>query len=90
MPGLWAIQKDRLKAGLHVIAVLLFAAAVWAANEPQKDGGSKQQEEKERPAAAARRENDDEQRPRDQLWPRPFVPSEQIGADSVVSFPADI
>jgi hypothetical protein len=27
---------------------------------------------------------------RDEHWPRPFVPSEQIGADSVVSFPADI
>ncbi len=23
-------------------------------------------------------------------WPRPFIPSEKINADSVVSFPADI
>ncbi|MDH3348882.1 MAG: hypothetical protein OEM02_12395 [Desulfobulbaceae bacterium] len=23
-------------------------------------------------------------------WPKPFVPSERIGADSVVSFPVDI
>ena len=29
-------------------------------------------------------------KPEKELWPRTFVPSEKITADSVVSFPADI
>ena len=36
-------------------------------------------------------EQENKQTPKDQLhWPRPYVPSEEISADSIVPFPADI
>lgn len=72
-----------------IVFILLFTAAAMAANEPTVDGGPAQQEENGKPAPAPQ-EKVGEKGQRAEHWPRPFMPSEQIGADSVVSFPADI
>jgi len=69
--------------------LLLFAAAAQAATEPGVDTGPVPEQDTARPAPETKQETR-EQPKKDPEWPRPFVPSEQIGADSVVSFPADI
>jgi len=69
--------------------IVLFAAAALAATEPGKDSGQAEPEEKAKPAPVTGGDSREELL-RDGSWPRPFVPSEKIGADSVVSFPADI
>ncbi len=74
---------------ITVFFIVLFAAAVLAATEPDKDSGQVEPEEKVQSAPLAG-EDSREELLRDGSWPRPFVPSEKIGADSVVSFPADI
>ena len=72
-----------------VIIFFLLTAAAMAASEPGTDGGQDIQEENVQPVPATKNEVH-EKSPRDESWPRPFIPSEKIGADSVVSFPADI
>ena len=72
-----------------VFFIVLFAAAALAATEPDKDSGQAEPEEKAQ-AAPATVEDSREEILRDGSWLRPFVPSEKVGADSVVSFPADI
>jgi hypothetical protein len=69
--------------------IVLFAAAAMAATEPDKDSGQTEPEEKAQPAPVTGADSREELL-RSGSWPRPFVPSEKIGADSVVSFPADI
>ena len=74
---------------LIVFFIILFAAAALAATEPDKDSGQAEPEEKAQTAPATGEDSREELR-RDGSWPRPFIPSEKVGADSVVSFPADI
>ena len=74
---------------ITVFIIVLFAAAALAATEPGKDSGQDKPEEKAH-SAPVTREDSREESQRGGSWPRPFVPSEKIGADSVVSFPADI
>jgi hypothetical protein len=69
--------------------IVLFAAAAMAATEPNKDSEQAEPEEKAQPAPVTGVDSREELL-RSGSWPRPFVPSEKIGADSVVSFPADI
>ena len=74
---------------ITVFFIILFAAAALAATEPDKDSGQAKPEEKAQTAPATV-EDSREELLRDGSWPRPFIPSEKVGADSVVSFPADI
>jgi hypothetical protein len=72
-----------------VFFIIFFAAAALAATEPDKDIGKVEPEEKAR-TSPEKGEDSLEELQRDGSWPRPFIPREKIGADSVVSFPADI
>jgi hypothetical protein len=72
-----------------VFFIVLFAAAALAATEPDRESGQAEPEEKVQSAPVTGQDNRQELQ-RDGSWLRPFVPSERIGADSVVSFPADI
>ena len=74
---------------ITVFFIVLFAAAALAATEPGKDSGPDKPAEKAQ-SAPVTGEDSREEAQRGGSWPRPFVPSEKIGADSVVSFPADI
>jgi hypothetical protein len=74
---------------LVMIIILLLAAAAMAATEPGTEGEKDVQEENVQSVPAIKAEVN-EKSPRDENWPLPFIPSEKIGADSVVSFPADI
>ena len=74
---------------IFLFTVLLFTAIAQAATEPAVDTGPLPRQEKTRPAPETEQETKKPPK-KDQQWPRPFIPSEQIGADSVVSFPADI
>jgi hypothetical protein len=74
---------------LIVFFIIFFAAAALAVTEPDKDIGKVEPEEKARTSPATG-EDSFEALQRDGSWPRPFIPREKIGADSVVSFPADI
>ena len=74
---------------ITVFFVVLFAAAALAATEPGKDSGQAKPEDKAQTAPVTG-EGSREKSLGGGSWPRPFVPSEKIGADSVVSFPADI
>ena len=74
---------------IFITLIFLLAANALAATAPETDRGQVIIEEKNQPVPAAS-ENVQEKSQRDKSWPRPFVPSEKIGADSVVSFPADI
>ena len=72
-----------------ILFIFLLSAAALAATEPGTDSSQDRQDEKVQPGPAAREEVINKLS-RDESWPRPFIPSEKIGADSVVSFPADI
>ena len=72
-----------------VFIFVLVAAAALAASEPGKNNGQDKPAEKVQPSPVTGGDSRQEQQ-RSGSWPRPFVPSEKIGADSVVSFPADI
>jgi hypothetical protein len=74
---------------ISVFFIVLFAAAALAATEPDKDSRQAEPEEKAQSAPATGKDSREELL-RSGSWPRPFVPTEKIGADSVVSFPADI
>lgn len=45
--------------------------------------------ERDRPATKIESTNNDT-KPAPVIWPKPFKPSEEIGADSQISFPTDI
>ncbi len=70
--------------------LLFFAAAAQAATEPGINTGPVPEQDTVRPAPETEQEEVRKPLKKDPEWPRPFIPSEQIGADSVVSFPADI
>ncbi len=72
-----------------MICIFLLAAAATAASEPGTDGGRDAGEDKGKPSPAVE-DDAQEKSARDPNWPRPFIPSDKIGADSVVAFPADI
>jgi len=74
---------------ITVFFFVLFAAAALAATEPSKDSGQDKPAEKAQPTPSTGGDSREELQ-RGGSWPRPFVPSEKIGADSVISFPADI
>lgn len=73
---------------------LLMAALAMAAEQPLQereatDHAADRMQRKERSAPAPA--DSPPQVPADgRVWPRQFVPTEKINADSVVSFPADI
>jgi hypothetical protein len=72
-----------------IFIIFLLATTAMAATEPVTDKGQDIVEEKAQPVPAIKEEV--QKKSLDgESWPRPFVPSEKIGADSVVSFPADI
>jgi len=74
---------------IFLITMLLFFTIAQAATKTEVDTGPIPRQEKSRPAPQT--EQDTSKQPQqNQQWPQPFVPSEKIGADSVVSFPADI
>jgi predicted small secreted protein len=75
---------------IALIFVFLSAAAVLASAQTGTGAGQDVQEENVQSAPAIKEADVNVISPRDESWPRPFVPSEKIGADSVVSFPADI
>jgi hypothetical protein len=71
------------------LTILLFTAMAQAATTPAVETELRPKQEKTRPAP--QNEQETIKKPQqDQQWPQPFVPSEKIGADAVVSFPADI
>ena len=72
-----------------IFSIFLFVAAAMAATDPGTDNAQDKLKEKDQ-AVPAIKEEVQEKSSRDENWPRPFVPREKIGADSVVSFPADI
>ena len=72
-----------------LICIFLLAAAAMAAKEPGTDDGRDVREDRGQPPPVAE-DNAQEKSARDSNWPRPFIPREKIGADSVVAFPADI
>ena len=72
-----------------VFFIVLVDTEGFAATETDKDSRQDEPEEKAQTAPVTG-EDSRAELPRDGSWPRPFVPSEKIGADAVVSFPADI
>ncbi|UCD65999.1 MAG: hypothetical protein JSW69_08330 [Deltaproteobacteria bacterium] len=74
---------------MFIFIIIFLAAAAMAATDPETDNGKDKPEEKVLPVPAIKEEVQ-EKSSGGESWPRPFVPSEKIGADSVVSFPADI
>ena len=71
-----------------VCLIVLYAAAALAATEPAGDNGQKTPPAQDQPETAA--PEDSRATQAGSSWPEPFEASEKIGADSVVSFPADI
>jgi hypothetical protein len=74
---------------IFLLTILFFTAIAQAATTPEVETEPIPKQEKTRPAPQNEHETIKQPR-KDHQWPRQFVPSEQIGADSVVSFPADI
>ena len=72
-----------ITAVLVLFAVGVFAAGQDGANEPKKVP-EKQEEQKKINQQGTTKESKIPE------WPRPYKPTEEINADSVVPFPADI
>ena len=78
-----------MKRFFIIFIVVFLAAAAIAATEPGKDNGRPAYDEEVQATPETGSESREEQI-RDGSWPRPFVPTDKISADSVVSFPGDI
>lgn len=75
----------------RVLLFLLLTAAVNAyGSESSVETVSKQPTDEQVPPDTGSQQSEPSiPRPKEE-WPKPFTPSERIGADSVVSFPVDI
>ena len=69
-----------------LVLILLFSALQSAVAEETSTQNSSGSDETSPPVEA--REDIAEQKPA--TWPRPFSPSQSVGADSQVAFPTDI
>jgi len=69
---------------LTLLIFLVLSPFVWAQNQT-KPGESKTADSASQKQT---QENQDQSRPT--IWPKSFQPSEEIGADSQISFPTDI
>jgi hypothetical protein len=74
---------------LFVVFFTAITASALAATEPAEENDMDKPAEKVQ-ASPSTGDDSREEINGSTGWPRPFVPSEKIGADSVVSFPADI
>lgn len=73
------------------ITLVILLSATFAAAEEKSDKQTEQitrQEQKAIPSVPQKKMK--QPTPAGEPWPRTFVPSEKINADTVVSFPADI
>lgn len=83
-----------MKYFFHLIIIffvfLMFLPVSWAA-DAEKDSGKQPAREQEKNKQTIT-ENNTNNIPKlqNEPWPRTFVPTEKIKADTVVSFPADI
>ena len=68
---------------LIVLVLLGSGASLWA------EDGSVSTEPKPSDAVS-QKEPQSQDQPAPTIWPRPFQPSQEIGADSQISFPTDI
>ena len=68
--------------------LLVFSGSVLS----QPEQGPEQGEGKEdvKTVQPPKKAEQGSQKPEEHQWPLPFVPSEEVGADSVISFPTDI
>ena len=68
---------------LIVLVLLGSGSSLWA------EDGSVSTEPKPSDAVS-QKEPQSQDQPAPTIWPRPFKPSQEIGADSQISFPTDI
>ena len=68
---------------LIVLVLLGSGSSLWA------EDGSVSTEPKPSDAVS-QKEPQSQDQPAPTIWPRPFQPSQEIGADSQISFPTDI
>lgn len=71
-----------MKSAILIVLLLIVPPPALAQDKPD----SAEPEEKSRPQAPAGEVKD----PSPAAWPRPFEPTEEIGADAQISFPTDI
>jgi hypothetical protein len=76
---------------MRILLLLLFTTQALSAVEPvvKSDSATKQQQ-KIPVEKAAQQQPAKQKKSVRKNWPRTFVPSDKIGADSIVTFPADI
>jgi hypothetical protein len=77
-----------MKRLMILAALVLSAAGVFAADQDGAGEAKKIPEQQEVKKETGRQEITGESKPPE--WPRPYKPTEEISADSVVPFPADI
>jgi len=76
---------------IRVILCLLLSFAVNTyGSESSVETISKQPTDEQIPPDTGSQETKQSAPKTKEAWPKPFTPSQQIGADSVVSFPVDI
>ncbi len=68
-----------------VIIFLLLASSSWLWAEDQPESTEPKPSD-----AVSKKEPQGLGQPAPTIWPRPFQPSQEIGADSQISFPTDI
>lgn len=84
-----------MKCPFLIMAVLLATATLVPAQPGESPGDIDGAAERDSARREEKSASDSEDIPRQEppagsAWPRPFVPTEKINADSVVSFPTDI
>lgn len=68
----------------RIVALLVLILSISSA-QAQEQGDTREDEVRSNPP---RKETDSGRKPA--AWPQPFQPSQEIGADSQISFPTDI
>lgn len=66
-----------------VLMLLASSSSLWAEDRPVST-------EPKPSDAVSQKEPQKQDEPAPTIWPRPFQPSQEIGADSQISFPTDI
>lgn len=88
------MKMKLFRPGIIFFCLLLLVPAMAISQEQGKENQSTPPATHEKTDHEAGLSKDtklqDSQRKKDPEWPRPFQPSEKVGADSVISFPVDI
>jgi hypothetical protein len=71
-------------------ALFFFLITGTGLAQTAEDGKVQEQQSRPQPEQANNSKKKEKTKPDEEPWPPPFTPSEEVGADAMISFPTDI